>query len=324
MKGWFKMPWDTSQVEKHYGGLDDKHKRMWKDVANSALKSCLDKGGDAKECEVSAIKQASSVVKKSLSEDSSNSFYYLTEIDDSILKELEDKTTITIDIFREGSWQHPRYGKIEGNKKLFNDLIANWKSNSVGREIILDKNHHPEDGGTGIVKDLFIEADKLRAKVELTNFGIDLIKNKGFRYFSPEYTSKYTNKETGVVVENVLIGGALTTRPFLTNLAPIILSEQFSNDFCQEKHETVDTNDLKDEMWLVLQEYANNDEEKIRSIMDVMNEHMKEAMAEMKSDNGKIYVKNIIKNHMQMMMKEIMDEMVWSKTYAQVEEKSNH
>jgi len=224
------MPWTVESVDKHYGGLDTKHKKMWVEVANSALKSCMDKGGDVKECEVSAIRQASSVVKKNL-EDPSQSFYYLTEIDDSILKELEDKTTIIIDMFREGKWHHPSHGIIQGTKKLFNDFIKNWKENIIGRDIMIDKNHKPEDGGTGLIKDLFIDGDKLKAKVELTNFGIDLIKNFGFRYFSPEYTSKYTNKETGAVVENVLIGGALTLRPFLTNLSPIVLSENCLDSF---------------------------------------------------------------------------------------------
>ena len=81
-----------------------------------------------------------------------------------------------------------------------------------------------------------------------------------------------------------------------------------------EKHENIEfDDDLKDEMWLALQEYANNDEEKIKNIMSIMQEYMKEAMKEMGTDDGKIYVKNIIKNHMQAMMNEIMNEMVFNK-----------
>lgn len=224
------MPWDMTQVDKHYGGLDDKHKKMWISVANSALKSCMDKGGDSKKCEISAIMQASGVVKKSLSEDNTN-FYYLTDISKIELQTDGEKSTTWIEIFREGKWNHPKHGVIEGNKKLFDDLINNWKSNVVGRDISFDKTHDPSDGATGWVKDLKVEGDRLKAFVELTPWGVDLIKNKGFRYFSPEYTSKYTHKETGVVYNNVLLGGGITNRPFLTDLNPIVMSEDIESDF---------------------------------------------------------------------------------------------
>ncbi len=221
------MPWDMSQVEKHYGGLDDKHKKMWMDVANSALKSCMDKGGDAKKCEVSAIMQASGVVKKSLSEDG-KSFYYLTDISSIELQVQDNKKSSWIEIFRVGKWNHPKHGIIEGTKKLFNDFINNWKSNVLGREIALDKTHNPEEGATGWVKDMKIEGDRLKAFIEWTPWGVELIEQKGFKYFSPEYRDSFTNKETGQIHNNVLFGGALTNRPFLTDLAPVILSEDIS------------------------------------------------------------------------------------------------
>ncbi len=229
------MPWTPEDSTKHSKKANTpKLARQWADVANSAREKCISDGGDPKICDQKAIMMANGVIAKQMED--GKSFYYMTEIDEKILKELEDKTMITIDVFREGKWQHPTWGQIEGNKSLFNDFIKNWKGNIVGRDLIFDKNHRPEDGGTGIVKDLFIDGDKLKAKVELTNFGIDLIKNRGFRYFSPEYTSKYTNKETGNIVENVLLGGALTLRPFLTNLSPIILSEQLNEEMCLDQY----------------------------------------------------------------------------------------
>ena len=249
------MPWKSEDAMSHTDKADTaKKQKQWSEIANSVRDICMADGGDEKECSAKAIQQANGVIAKL--EDTTESFYYLTEIDDSILKELEDKTTIIIDVFREGKWTHPKHGIIEGNSKLFNDFITNWKSNVVGRELIFDKNHKPEDGGTGIVKDLFIDGCKLKAKVELTNFGIDLIKNRGFRYFSPEYTDNYINKETGEKIKNVFIGGALTLRPFLTNLSPIVLSEQFSNNFCQEKNNFIE--DFKNELFVLFEEYFDN------------------------------------------------------------------
>lgn len=223
------MPWDMSQVDKHYGGLDAKHKKMWMEVANSALKSCMDKGGDAKKCEVSAIMQASGVVKKSL-EDSSKAFYYLTDISNIELQAEGDKKSSWIEIFRIGKWNHPKHGIIEGSKKLFNDFIDNWRAGVLGRDIAIDRTHNPEEGATGWVKDMKIVGDRLKALVEWTPWGIDLIENKGFKYFSPEYRDSYTDKENGKEYKNVLYGGALTNRPFLTDLAPVVLSEDISLD----------------------------------------------------------------------------------------------
>lgn len=47
--------------------------------------------------------------------------------------------------------------------------------------------------------------------------------------------------------------------------------------------------------------------------MDIMQEHMKEMMAEMKTRDGESMVKSIIKSHMQQMMIEIMNNMEWVK-----------
>ena len=360
------MPWDISQVDKHYSGLNDKMKSLWVSVANSALKSCLDKGGDAKECEISAIRQAASVVKKNLSGDGENSYYYLTDISDIKLEEKDNKKSSWIEIFRIGKWSHPKYGIIEGTKKLFNDFISNWEKNVLGREIGIDKTHNPEDGATGWVKDIQIVGDRLKALIEWTPWGIDLIENKGFKYFSPEYRDSYTNKETGQIHNNVLFGGALTNRPFLTDLSPIILSEDISENInlqqtaiaqsIPDKVGTysmelapsfidiirqlcfggyIDITELKDftlshlakvdfsqvtmseefkkELITLLEEYADHDEEKIKNIMDIMQEHMQESMKEMKTKDGEIMVRSVIKAHIQQMVKEIFDNMDWVK-----------
>lgn len=55
------MPWTIEDVDRHKKGLSDKNKKLWVTVANNALKTCLEKGGNQKTCEVSAIRQANSV-----------------------------------------------------------------------------------------------------------------------------------------------------------------------------------------------------------------------------------------------------------------------
>lgn len=222
------MPFSPEDATKHTNKADTPKKmKQWSEIANSVRDKCISDGGNDKECSAKAIIQASGVIAK-LEEEKGLNFYYLTDISSIELQTEGDKKTSWIEIFRIGKWAHPKFGVIEGTKKLFNDFISNWKNNVLGREIALDKTHNPEDGATGWVKDIKIVGDRLKALVEWTPWGLDLIENKGFKYFSPEYRDSYTNKETGQVHNNVLFGGALTNRPFLTDLSPIILSEDIS------------------------------------------------------------------------------------------------
>ena len=58
------MPWKKQDVESHIKGLDDKQKAAWVKIANSTLSSCLDVGGNQKDCEGKAIRIANAMSKK--------------------------------------------------------------------------------------------------------------------------------------------------------------------------------------------------------------------------------------------------------------------
>ena len=60
------MPWTASQFNKrHLGGkATKKQEERGAAAANSALASCLKKGGSRESCEVSAIRIGKSVAKK--------------------------------------------------------------------------------------------------------------------------------------------------------------------------------------------------------------------------------------------------------------------
>lgn len=57
------MPWSTSDVEKHCSGLTEKQKRVWVNVANSTLESCISDGGNDESCAPKAIRSANSVAQ---------------------------------------------------------------------------------------------------------------------------------------------------------------------------------------------------------------------------------------------------------------------
>src|SRR3989304_1902097 len=317
------MPWNQTDAKGHTSKADTpKKQKQWAEVANSVLKSCMAEGETEEICSAKAVTQANGVIAK-LEDCLDTSYYYLTDISDIQLEEKEGKKSSWIEIFRIGKWSHPKYGIIEGTTKLFGDFIKNWKDRVLGRDISLDKTHEPSDGATGWIQELKIKGDRLLALIEWTPWGIELIEQKGFKYFSPEYRDSYTDKETGKEYKNVLFGGALTDRPFLTDLAPIILSEDM--DIFQKYEDSTLNNELKEELWIALEEYANHDEEKIKNIMNVMKEHMQEMMDEMKTKNGEMMVKSIIKTHMQQIMNEIMNNMDWVKSMNNPNEvKSNY
>lgn len=302
------MPWTPEDSTKHSKKADTSNKKKrWAAVANSVLESCLADGGDQKTCESKAITQASGVIAKL---DENESYNYLVDISNIELEEKDGKKSSWIEIFREGSWTHPKWGLIEGTKKLFNDFIDNWKNNVLGRDIAIDRTHDPSEGATGWVKDMKIVGDKLKALVEWTPWGIELIEQKGFKYFSPEYRDSYTDKESGKEYRNVLFGGGITNRPFLTNLNPIVLSEDIENQCFKQANDE----ETQESFWLLLEEYADHDEEKIRSILDAMDKYMKETMDTMKTKDGKIMINSVIKRHMKQMMYDIMEEMQWVKS----------
>lgn len=58
------MPWKPEDVERHNKGLTPEEARRWAQIANTALKTCLSKGGNSKDCEGKAIKIANGVLKR--------------------------------------------------------------------------------------------------------------------------------------------------------------------------------------------------------------------------------------------------------------------
>ena len=58
------MPWTKDDVDDHKKDLTDAQKEQWVEVANSALKKCMEDGGSEETCAISAIKQANGSVER--------------------------------------------------------------------------------------------------------------------------------------------------------------------------------------------------------------------------------------------------------------------
>lgn len=133
---------------------------------------------------------------------------------------------LKIPFFRLGKWKHPQYGTIEGTQEKFDAIISNFKRNVLGRPPYV-RLGHTKDGAVTYgdtpaeawVHDIVQEGDTLYARAHPTSGEIvDAVRNKRFRFASPEYKERFADKETGKEVGPTLMAIGLTNEPFLTRL----------------------------------------------------------------------------------------------------------
>lgn len=143
---------------------------------------------------------------------------------------LDEGDTAWIQALPLGKWHHPRFGEINITDAKCAEFEQNVKSNVRGQDLDIDYDHKEYGGGAaGWVKDAqHRPGSGLWLLVQWTRQAADQIKNKVYRYFSPEYMDEWLDPRTKTKIKNVLCGGALTNRPFLKGILPINLSEVLS------------------------------------------------------------------------------------------------
>jgi hypothetical protein len=75
---------------------------------------------------------------------------------------------VEVQIMRIGKRNHPSYGEIEVTADTLVDVKKNFEENKRGIELAVDENHEDNHKALGWYKELFIVADGLYAKIELT------------------------------------------------------------------------------------------------------------------------------------------------------------
>ncbi|MED0680580.1 phage protease [Aneurinibacillus thermoaerophilus] len=153
---------------------------------------------------------------------------------------------LKIPFFRLGQWQHPLYGKIEGTKQMFSQMIENFKNNVLGRPPFVRIGHDKANNTTfgsvaalGWVKDIVEEDGVLYGLADPTTpEAQEYIRTGRYKFASAEYDPDYTDKETGKKMGPTLLAISLTNEPFLTRLPEArVLSDQpdaFFMDFKEE------------------------------------------------------------------------------------------
>lgn len=137
----------------------------------------------------------------------------------------EGKRTSWVTITRTGRFYDKRYGDFEISREMLLSMVSNFEKRTYGQDIFLDKAHRPSEGAAAKVLKLEVQGDRLRAMVEWTPFGIELVTKLGFQYLSAEYVEDFCDNEKGSKHGPLLLGAGLVTRPVIKHLDPIELSE---------------------------------------------------------------------------------------------------
>jgi len=126
-----------------------------------------------------------------------------------------------------GTWSHPVYGEMEVTSADIAEFVKNFRE-KVRLDLPITQGHdNGMSGGelpaVGWFKDLIDRGVKgLYAVVEWTDEGKELLSQRAYKYFSPEFYEEYSDPETGERRKHVLVGGALTNRPYFKELDPVV------------------------------------------------------------------------------------------------------
>lgn len=131
-----------------------------------------------------------------------------------------------IHVIPKGQWDHPAYGEINIDDAALREFKENY-DRGLRRDIPITEGHDmmEESPAIGWFDDLEIRNDGLWASINWTERGKTLLAEKAYKYFSPEFFIEYEDPQTREDHEHVIVGGALTNRPYFKNLKAVVLSE---------------------------------------------------------------------------------------------------
>src|SRR5574343_182903 len=176
---------------------------------------------------------------------------------------LGEGPVIEVNVTRTGDFSDPRYGDFRITRAMLDQMVENFDANVYGQKIFADLSHRPQDGAAGEFKRLWVECAgaecRLMGEIELTPYGEEAVRERGFIYLSAEFSDDWVDNETKVSHGCVLHGAALTTRPVIKRLTPITLSEEECQAgyqvFCtQELIKSLSDDNMKDEFIRALRE----------------------------------------------------------------------
>ena len=144
-------------------------------------------------------------------------------------------------LFPEGDFKHPEYGALHFTRRRLMEIKRQFDDRIRHIDIALDANHDQDkatgwlerlelrEGGNAPSADAGTDTEVLPpglwGLVRWTPLGMSYLKDQIYRYFSPEF-GPWTDPETGHQYKDVLLGGALTNRPFLKSMGAVHLADR--------------------------------------------------------------------------------------------------
>lgn len=138
----------------------------------------------------------------------------------------------TIHVIPVGSWQHDLYGEITITASDIREFVMNFNA-KVRNGVFITAGHEgmQELPAVGWFSEVEARPDGLWGKVDWNDEGKELLSDKAFKFFSPEFFVQYEDPQTHQMYRHVLTGGALTKEPYFKELTPIVFSEPKTNKF---------------------------------------------------------------------------------------------
>jgi len=132
-------------------------------------------------------------------------------------------------LFKLGEHNHPMYGKINFTFSKLNKMKSQFDDRVRKIDIAVDYGHNAYEEAAGWVQELYFneENNELWGIVSWTPAGKKAVEDRLYKYHSPEF-GQYTDSETGKEYNDVLMGVALTNRPFLKDQPAIALSDEIN------------------------------------------------------------------------------------------------
>jgi phage I-like protein len=138
----------------------------------------------------------------------------------------------TIPVFpKPGAYKHGSYGSVSLTPERIANFVSNFNAGVYQKHIPIDAEHKSKlSGALGYINALVVQDDgRVDAAVEWTDRGQRLVANDRFKYVSPEWFDRWEQPDTEVEFQDVLVGLALTTRPFFKDandsLRPLVARE---------------------------------------------------------------------------------------------------
>lgn len=229
------MPYKSiSDVPEKYRGNKDAAK-MWLDVFNSAWKQYE---GDSEQ-EAKAHATASAAVNKKYDmAEASERFEFLSLA--PVM--LGDQVLARGEVLRTGSWLY-RGEEMQIVEEMIRQAFDNWKGHK--RDVMLDYNHGSRIGKTpeeqkraGDLVDLEIVAENgvtmLVGTFKPTEEAAGYIGKDEYKYLSAEFEQDYFHPEDKKNIGMYLQAVALTNRPYIEGMAPMVLMSQEAGELFTE------------------------------------------------------------------------------------------